>query len=147
VVGASYLDPNGFTEHAFLWTEANGMVDLGSSSGPGGFSRAFAVSGDGSVVVGEEGASAFTGTNAFVWTANGGFQDLGVGTAYAVTPDGSAVVGQANYATAFLWTQSGGMQDLGSLPGFSNSVATRVSADGQMVVGFAAPRPTTLARW
>ena len=96
VVGASYLDPNGFTEHAFLWTQSNGMVDLGSSSGPGGFSRAFGVSGDGSVVVGEEGDTAFP-TNAFIWTANGGFQDLGgiFGSAYAVTADGSTVVGQA----------------------------------------------------
>jgi probable HAF family extracellular repeat protein len=98
------------------------MVDLGSSSGPGGFSLAFGVSGDGSVIVGEEGPS-ISPTHAFIWTAAGGFPDLGAGTASAITPDASTVVGQANYATAFLWTNAGGMQNLGSLPGFSNSVA------------------------
>jgi probable HAF family extracellular repeat protein len=140
VVGYSVL-ADGINEHAFLWTDTSGMVDLGSSSGPGGFSRAFGISADGSVVVGEEGDAPFSATNAFIWTAGSGFQDLGVGSAYAVTADGSTVIGQANYATAFLWTQASGMQDLGSLPSYSNSVATGVSDDGQVIVGLAAPRP------
>jgi probable HAF family extracellular repeat protein len=148
VVGTSYLD-NGL-EHAFLWTEANGMVDLGSPSGPGGLSRAFGVSADGSVVVGDEADDPMfpSATHPFIWTADSGFQVLGstFGSAFAVTADGSTVVGQARRQgqgghTAFLWTQAGGMQDLGSLPGFSNSVATAISDDGQVVVGFAASRP------
>jgi probable HAF family extracellular repeat protein len=142
VVGASALAD---TEHAFLWTQQNGMVDLSpaSSSGPGGFSRAFGVSGDGSVVVGEEGDPMFpTATHACIWTTNGGFLDLGFfGSAYAVTTDGSVVVGHAHNAGAFLWTQSGGMQGLGTLPGFTDAEAIGVSDDGQTVVGISAPRP------
>jgi probable HAF family extracellular repeat protein len=142
VVGSSYL-ADGSTEHAFLWTATNGMVDLGSSRGPGGFSRAFGVSGDGSVVVGDEGDPMFpTAPKPFIWTANGGFQDLGfLGSAYAVTSDGSVVVGHANNAGAFLWTQAGGMQNLGTLPGFTDAEATGVSDDGQTVVGISARRP------
>jgi probable HAF family extracellular repeat protein len=144
VVGASAL-ADGLTEHAFIWTEQSGMVDLGpgSLSGPGGFSRAFGVSGDGSVVVGDEGDPMFpTATKACIWTANGGFQDLGFsGSAYAVTSDGSVVAGHASNVGAFLWTQSGGMQVLGTLPGFTDAEAIGVSDDGQTVVGISAPRP------
>jgi probable HAF family extracellular repeat protein len=82
----------------------------------------------------------FTRRDPFIWTADGGFQDLGVsGCAYAVSADGSVVVGQASsqlYPTAFIWTQAGGMQDLGTLPGLPYSLATGVSDDGQVVVGF-----------
>jgi uncharacterized membrane protein len=63
------------------------------------------------------------------------------GSAYAVTSDGSVVVGHANNAGAFLWTQAGGMQKLGTLPGFTDAEATGVSDDGQAVVGISAPRP------
>jgi probable HAF family extracellular repeat protein len=137
VVGFSWL-PDGNT-HAFLWTETGGMVDLGSPNGPDGFSRAFGINADGSVIVGDW--SDFPGqyTSPFIWTAAGGMQDLGGrGTAYAVTPDGSVVVGQANSATAFRWTRAGGLEDLGTLPGYTNSMATGVSADGQVVIGYAA---------
>jgi probable HAF family extracellular repeat protein len=143
VVGFSDLaEGANANQHAFRWTQTDGMVDLGSPNGAGGFSRAFGVSGDGSVVVGEGSDALFHATRAFLWTAAGGFQDLGiVGSAYAVTGDGSVVVGHANYATAFLWTQAGGMQDLGTLPGNRDAVATGVSDDGRVVVGIAAPRP------
>jgi probable HAF family extracellular repeat protein len=140
VAGFSDLQ-DGLNQHAFLWTQTNGMVDLGSAKGDGGFSRAFGVSADGSVVVGESDSPSGQ-RDPFVWTAVGGFQDLGfLGSAYAVTADGSVVVGHANYRSAFLWTQSGGMQDLGALPGFTDAEATGVSDDGQVVVGISAPRP------
>lgn len=142
VVGFSELADN-VNEHAFLWTEVGGLLDLGTSNGSSGFSRAFGVSSDGSVVVGEEGDRPFSATRPFLWTAAGGFQDLAsIGSAYAITADGSVVVGQANYpGTAFRWTQAGGLQDLGTLPGFSTSLATGVSDDGQIVVGIAANFP------
>src|SRR5688572_16948889 len=53
-----------------------------------GTSHAFAVSYDGSTVVGRVNA-----TNAFRWTVETGLVDLGEGTAWAVSGDGSTVVG------------------------------------------------------
>jgi probable HAF family extracellular repeat protein len=109
----------------------------------GWVSWAYAVSADGSVVVGksENAAGRF---HAFRWTESGGMQDLGTlpggrySYAFAVSADGSVVVGwatnAAGYDRAFRWTASGGMQDLGTLGG-DRSWANGVSADGSVVVG------------
>ena len=109
-------------------------------------SWAYAVSADGSVVVGksENAAGRF---HAFRWTESGGMQDLGTlpggrySYAFAVSADGSVVVGWATNAAgqfrAFRWTASGGIQDLGTLPGGGYSSAYGVSADGSVVVGWA----------
>jgi probable HAF family extracellular repeat protein len=63
--------------HAFLWTQAGGMVDLGTLSGlPYTWSRATGISASGQVV----GASQGIGTpvdHAFLWTQVGGMIDLG----------------------------------------------------------------------
>lgn len=56
VVGFSIApqDPNGSSYyHAFRWTCTGGMLDLGTINNTAGFSAANAISGDGSVVVGE----------------------------------------------------------------------------------------------
>jgi probable HAF family extracellular repeat protein len=140
VVGFS--DNANARRHAFRWTETDGMVDLDSANGPNGTSRAYGVSGDGSVVVGMTDFPNFR-SGPFVWTAGGGFRDLGIyGCAYAVTADGSVVVGGDDIkATAFRWTEAGGLQDLGTLngqvPNYLRTVATGVSDDGQVVVGSA----------
>ena len=70
VVGATDLPPNGpitVPGHAFRWTQAGGMQDLGSL-GAGLGSGATAVSADGSVVVGIATVSG-GGTHAFRWTS------------------------------------------------------------------------------
>ena len=68
VVGRSDSD---LGTQAFLWTEADGMIGLGSTGSPGFFSIALDVSEDGSVVVGES-------DGAFIWTPTGGIQSLQV---------------------------------------------------------------------
>ena len=120
------------------------MVGLGDLDGGGFFSNAWAVSTDGSVVVGEGDAEA--GNEAFRWTSDGGMigrdDSLDGGhwnEARGVSADGSVIVGRGtgpSASNAFRWTSGGGTTGLGDLPGGSNfSTAARVSADGSVVVG------------
>jgi probable HAF family extracellular repeat protein len=101
VVGMSYLQ--GYGHEAFRWTEATGMVGLGTLHGPTTGSTAHAVTPDGSVVVGG------SGDDAFIWHSDHGMRDLGgvltdeygldltgwsaLGTAYGISDDGLTVVG------------------------------------------------------
>jgi probable HAF family extracellular repeat protein len=61
--------------------------------------------------------------------------------AAAVSGDGSVVVGvsqdDAGNAVAFRWTQADGMQPLGLLPGGHHSQAYAVSANGNVIAGYA----------
>ncbi len=59
--------------------------------------------------------------------------------AYAVSSDGSAVVGYGDSAgsdRAFRWTAAGGMTSLGTLPGGSASYGFAISADGATAAGY-----------
>lgn len=125
-----------------------GASFLGLGDLPGGpfESRAYAVSADGDVVVGD--GSSAEGLEAVRWTLAGGMVGLGDlpgglfrSLADGVSADGSVIVGES-YSTrgneAFLWTPAGGMQMLGGSPGCPpSSRATGISADGSVVVGFA----------
>ncbi|MBY0587261.1 hypothetical protein K2X85_08805 [bacterium] len=117
---------------------------LGDLSGGIFFSRAYRVSSDGSVVVGE-GTSA-SGQEAFRWTSGTGMVGLGdlpggafVSSPRGVSANGSVVVGSGRTASgfeAFRWTSGTGMVGLGDLPGGSiSSTADGVSANGSVVVG------------
>ena len=137
--------------HAFRWTAAGGMVDLGVLPGSRS-SYAAAVSADGRVVVGEghEGMSSAP-EHAWRWTAAKGMVDLGVLPGFDssrgtfVSADGRVVVGtiytfldnppRFSRRSIFRWTAAGGMVDLGVLPGSFFCSASAVSADGQAVVG------------
>lgn len=85
---------------------------------------------------------------AFRWTSAGGMVDIGTlggvqSSAFAVTPDGSVITGQAytvgsvhtanGVARAFRWT-SAGMQDLGSM-GWAHSGGRAINADGSAITG------------
>jgi probable HAF family extracellular repeat protein len=165
VVGVTDLPPNGqitVPGHAFRWTQAGGMQDLGSL-GAGLGSGATAVSADGSVVVGF-GAVSGGGTHAFRWTQSGGMQDLGAisglkwTTATSVSSDGNIVVGYGDPTVAeigstgwtlssnsrpFVWTQATGTQDLNALlssagidmTGVTLMTAFGVSHDGPFIMG------------
>jgi probable HAF family extracellular repeat protein len=130
------------TEHAFRWTQSEGLVSLGTLGGQ--FSWASGISADGSVIVGGSSLANNTGNHAFRWTQGTGMVSIGTlggdsSWASDVTADGSIVVGASsltgNTSThAFRWSQGTGMVGLGSLGG-SYSYASGVSADGAVVVG------------
>jgi probable HAF family extracellular repeat protein len=126
---------------AFRWTAEDGMVSLGVLNPSDIESFAFAVSADGSVVVGRSDDGAWE--EAFRWTAEDGMVGLGYisgsygfnSGAHAVSADGSVVVGSSTYSwdfedEAFRWTAEDGMISLGFEGG-----AHAVSADGSVVVG------------
>ena len=136
VVGFSYTASG---PHAFSWTSADGIVDLGTLGGS--WSRAEAVTATGQVI----GTSSTPGDppneeHLFSWTSEGGMIDLGtLGGSFvrpwAVSPAGHVI----GYSTppgdlayhAFSWTQAGGMVDL--TLGGSYSFPQAVSGTGQVI--------------
>ena len=137
-----YGGPN----HSFRWTSGGGFVDIGPLPG-GTASQAFAVSADGTVIVGAS-TAADGNTHAYRWS-KGSFTDLGFfnggnySEARGASTNGSVVVGSAStqgayYPLAFRWTKASGKVSLGLLPGKWYAIANGVSADGKTVVGYAA---------
>jgi probable HAF family extracellular repeat protein len=135
VAGWLYLSDG--TVHAFYWSRGTGMLDLGLLHPDDGSSGAYGVNDAGAVV-------GFSGTYGFLWTKNGGMQDIGnLGSKGSTVAEGinnsgqivggSLVTGGA-ISHPFLYTTSGGMQDLGSLGG-NVSTATAINDSGQ-VTGF-----------
>ncbi len=155
-VGAAIngADPNGATFHAFRWTPAAGLEDLGLTTGTQ--SLAIAISADGRVVVGEA-TDAAGFWRAFRWTASTGMQDLGTlggpeSAAFGVSRDGAVIVGSSltsgssGSSAAFIWTPKTGMQSLlTALQAAAVHAAddwvtvdelVGVSADGTVMTGF-----------
>lgn len=92
------------------------------------------------------------------WDASGAEQQVGpLGyrrtSAWAISADGGSVVGAATSSTtshyvAYRWTLSGGAKRLGHYPGFDNSAAKFMAADGKLVVGEVwGPAPATPFVW
>ena len=117
-------------QRAFRWT-SSGFQDLGTLGGQS--ARAYGVSSDGQVVVGEayDADPCCPTYLAFRWDPIHGMQSLGFtreSAAYDVSSDGSVVVGTAGQP--FRWNM-GTVTNLTSMPG----VATAVSGNGSIVVG------------
>jgi len=120
------------TRHAFLWTAANGMTDLGSLPGYV-TSDAYAVNATG-VVVGTLSGSGTT--SAFRWSQGTGMQPLaglpgGVSTAAVGINASGQVVGYSGNR-AVLWSPAGAILDLGTLPGAVGAAATAINDLGQV---------------
>ena len=156
VVGASrFQDSFFFFQQPYRWTAETGMVGLGQLR-DANWSSASGVSADGSVIVGN--AAFFTypqggdidWVEAFQWTEALGMLGLGFlpgdtySAAYAVSADGSLVVGQSG-SVAFIWDSVHGMRSLRDvlvncsgldLTGWTLSAASAISADGRSIVGW-----------
>jgi probable HAF family extracellular repeat protein len=118
--------------HAFAWTPAAGMVDLGSL---GGESFAVAVNEAGDVAGSSTTASGVQ--HAFFWSQATGMVDLGtlgVDSRAVDLNDGGMVVGRWTTETgatkAFFWLRTTGMVDLGTLGGdYAEANAVRNAGD------------------
>lgn len=128
-------------------------------------SDAWAVSADGSRVVGE--TSVGSGVNrsgeAYYWDVDGGFVSLGTlpgslrSAANDISADGKTIIGSSfdgltpssqARRRAFRWTEDTGMVDLlesQPLEGANNASASSISADGSVIVGRAGSSP--LVHW
>ena len=140
VVGASSGTASPWGEGHY-WTAGSGIVGIGYLPG-GSDAVAFAVNGDGSIIVGE--SSGPSGYEAFMWTSSGGMVGLGdlpggtfFSRAWGISADGSVIVGSSDAAAggAFMWTSGGGMVNLGNTMGGTWSSATAVNSDGTVIVG------------
>lgn len=106
---------------------------------------AYAVSGDGVVVVG----SLLNIGAAFVWTPAGGFEfPLGSDSiATAVSTNGSFIAGRSG-ANPIRWSESGGLVTIGLPQSAASGVANAISGDGSVVAGsFYASNLPTAFRW
>jgi probable HAF family extracellular repeat protein len=147
---------NQFTGSAVRWE--NGIpTDLGALTS-NGYSEAWGVSANGSVVVGAA-QSPQASDQAFRWTSQTGMTGLGFlsgGTdhsiAYAVSPSGAVIVGASESTQgwqAFKW-QNDVMIGLGFVGEGLYSEARDVSADGSVIVGGSNTTPnggTQAFRW
>jgi uncharacterized membrane protein len=142
--------------HAFRYSQSRGFEDFGAISTESSLARG--VSADGSLIVGslDIGSSSKSAvrnisTHAFRYSRSEGMKDIGVvgwgdaAFATGISNDGSVIVGHGVFGIGFvvnfyqdnyalIYTEKGGMQKLESIGGESVG-ATRISADGTMIVG------------
>lgn len=128
----------------FRWSA--GRLTILKELREGGLGSGDAVSGDGTVVVGETGTISETDLSMtpFRWDPRAGFRPLpavrgGEAAAADVSDDGRTIVGlverSVRASEAIAWTPRG-VRRLGDLPGGTvRSQATAVSADGSVIVG------------
>lgn len=118
--------------------------DIGDLPGGAVNSVPYAISSDGSTVIGQSHSG--NGTEAMAWRADRGAFGLGdipggdfESRALSVSSDGSVIVGNGETMSgqqAFRWTEASGIVGLGSLPGgLSFSRVSAVSANGAVVIG------------
>lgn len=162
VVGFSETSPSRYA-HAFRWTLATGIQDLGVTTGTE--SQALGVSSDGTVIIGEA-RDAGQFWRAFRWTSSLGMRDMGtlggpMSSSHGASANGSVIVGkslinsQSSSLRAFRWTQASGMRDLKqellnagvtAVQNWTLAVAADVSDDGTIIAGWGYPASLTPAQ-
>ncbi|OAB75762.1 T9SS type A sorting domain-containing protein [Cochleicola gelatinilyticus] len=147
IVGLGYTAGGGQgNAHAISWTEATGMVDLGSTVA-NAFSRANATNLDGTVIGGwQDQASGFR--QGAVWI--NGVQELiefpngdGAGEVQTISNNGAWVGGIGNFANnfqAWRWNQETGIETLGppTTAGY-RGVTSGLNEDGTIAIGYYRP--------
>jgi probable HAF family extracellular repeat protein len=136
---------DGFSPQAFIWTQNQGMQDIGSASASS--SMGFGINNSDQVV----GWSHYGGQgwHAFLWASQTGMIDLGRwqggGGAYDINDAGMVVGG---YSIPFMWTQGDGMVSLGDLGGDpEEGSAYAVNNNGQIVGRAGAPSGAHAFLW
>lgn len=138
VVGLGYSEDN--TAHAIIWTEENGIVDLGTTVA-GRTSRANAVNADKTIVVGRQDID--NGSLTGVYWENGVQHSITVNGANIeaitdVSADGKTMI-SGGFPNPVVWNMDTGATeivipaDAGILP---KGIASGISADGKTVVGY-----------
>jgi len=135
---------------AFRWTAAGGIQSLPYASGSHNTSKPYAISRDGTTIVGESGSTGSGVIVGFAWTAGTGTVSLTAGgltggRAEGVNADGSVIVGLGHTATtegAVYWDAQRQPTFLGSVGTFRSRTAHCVSDDGQ-IIGGRANTPTS----
>lgn len=126
--------------HAVKWTQAGGLIDLGSIVN-GSSSRANGVNSDGSVIVGwqdlangaRRGAKWVNGIQTFITDNNGN----NVGEAFGVSADGNIIIG-THALKPYVWDSVTGLTTI-THPNSSatfRGAATCISSDGSKVLGY-----------
>ncbi len=120
---------------AVRWDASGTMYELGVPNQINGWSEAYGVSADGSVIVGT--AVSGTQARAFRWTSSTGATLLdGFGSASGVSADGTVIVGADAYGgSAVRWLADGTREVLGNLVQGWACSASACNADGSIVVG------------
>ncbi|RMA57946.1 YCF48-related protein [Ulvibacter antarcticus] len=160
VIGNSWAEPapgtSGLGAHAVAWTEATGIIDLGTLYPDVNRStRAEAVSDDGNVIVGWQD---FNGPwKSAVWRkdANGDFlpneyllldpagdptdEFNQLGECSAISGDGIVIGGRGDYANNYepwIWTEAEGYTSLGTLAPNGTGSITGMNHDGSIIIGY-----------
>jgi probable HAF family extracellular repeat protein len=126
---------------AFRWTAAGGYQNIETPPFDQAFSRGYALSSDGSVIVGQGGVHPFRWSAATGMTLLGQIPSKESGYALDVSDNGQVIVGHMYHGgtandEAFRWTSATGMVRLGYLPNrMTQSYGSAVSQDGTVIVG------------
>lgn len=139
VVGLGWV--NAGTAHAISWSQATGMVDMGSTV-VGSSSRANDANLDGSIIVGwQDAATGFrqaaiweNGEQTLIYDGDG----IEVGEAGAVSEDGNWVIGGGHMNMAWRWSEATGLEtiDHPNAGMFYRGASTAINADGTVIVGY-----------
>jgi probable HAF family extracellular repeat protein len=133
----------GQKQHAFYWSQATGLIDMGTLGGSYSFATAINESG---TIVGASATAGDASVQAFQWTLAGGMQplnDFGSGSfANGINKQGQIVgyAGATGGNHAVLWSNIGTVQDLGTLGG-PTSWATGINDKGVITGDSYAPSP------